>query len=151
MVEEESKKVIKEFHKGDYGGHHYWKATINKILRAGFYWPTIFSDTYREVASCHECQIFDGKKKMRPLPLKPIFVEAPFQQWGLDFIEEINPTSSAQHRWILIGIDYFTKWIEAIPCRQANDTTIIQFLETNILSRFGCPREIITDNAQAFK
>eukprot|EP00253_Pinus_taeda_P005258 PITA_05258 len=46
---------------------------------------------------------------------------------------------------------YFTKWIEAIPCRQANDSTIIQFLESNILSRFGCPEKIITDNAAAFK
>ena len=45
----------------------------------------------------------------------------------------------------------FTKWIEAIPCRQANDSIIMQFLETNILSRFGCPKKIITDNAVAFK
>eukprot|EP00253_Pinus_taeda_P036277 PITA_36277 len=47
--------------------------------------------------------------------------------------------------------DYFTKWIEAIPCRQANDSTIIQFLENNILSKFGCPEKIITDNTAAFK
>eukprot|EP00253_Pinus_taeda_P005377 PITA_05377 len=66
------------------------------------------------------------------------------QQWGLDFIEEIN-------RWILTATDYFTKWIEAIPCRQANDSTIIQFLETNILARFGCPDKIIIDNAAAFR
>eukprot|EP00253_Pinus_taeda_P023414 PITA_23414 len=56
-----------------------------------------------------------------------------------------------QHKWILTATDYFTKWIEAIPCRQANDSTIIQFLEGNILSRFGCPEKIITDNAAAFK
>eukprot|EP00253_Pinus_taeda_P029198 PITA_29198 len=47
--------------------------------------------------------------------------------------------------------DYFTKWIEAIPCRQANDSVIIQFLENNILSRFGCPNKIITDNAATFR
>jgi len=86
-----------------------------------------------------------------PLPLKPISNEKPFQQWGLDFIGEIHPSSSGQHKWILIATDYFTKWIEAIPCRQANDSTIIQFLKTNILSIFGCPEKIITDNATAFK
>jgi len=48
-------------------------------------------------------------------------------------------------------MDYFTKWIEAIPCRQANDSIIMQFLETNILSRFGCPEKIITNNVVAFK
>ena len=50
-----------------------------------------------------------------------------------------------------IATDYFTKWIEAIPSRQATDTVIISFLENNILSRFGFPQKIITDNAAAFK
>jgi len=101
--------------------------------------------------TCHKCQIFEGKRKLLPLPLKPISTEKPFQQWGLDFIGEIHPSSSGQHKWIQTETDYFTKWVEAIPCRQANDTVIIQFLECNILSRFGCPEKIITDNASAFK
>ena len=101
--------------------------------------------------SCHKCQIFEGKRKLLPLPLKPISTEKPFQQWGLDFIGEIHPSSSGQHKCILTATNYFTKWVEAIPCRQANDTIIIQFLECNILSRFGCPKKIINDNAAAFK
>ena len=59
--------------------------------------------------------------------------------------------SSAQHNWILTATDYFTKWIEAIPSRNATDSVIIKFLETNILSRFVCPRKIITDNVVSFK
>eukprot|EP00253_Pinus_taeda_P007437 PITA_07437 len=54
-------------------------------------------------------------------------------------------------RWILTATDYFTKWIEAIPTRQATDVVIISFLENNILSRFGCPNKLITDNTAAFK
>lgn len=83
--------------------------------------------------------------------MKPISVESPFQQWGLDFIGEIHPSSSGQHKWILMATDYFTKWIEVVPCKQATDSVIIKFLETNILSRFGCPRKIIADNAAAFR
>lgn len=64
LIEEEENKTIKEFHKGDCGGHHYWKTTVHKILRAGFYWPSIFPDVYKEVSKCHECQIFDGKGKL---------------------------------------------------------------------------------------
>eukprot|EP00253_Pinus_taeda_P016485 PITA_16485 len=94
---------------------------------------------------------FDIEIKPTKLIKGPIATERPFRQWGLDFIGEINPSSSGQHRWILTPTDYFTKWIEAIPCRQANDSTIIQFLETNILARFGCPHKIITDNAAAFR
>eukprot|EP00253_Pinus_taeda_P003239 PITA_03239 len=104
LVEEEAKRVMEDFHRGDCGGHLFWKTTANKILR-----------------------------------------------WGLDFIGEIHPTSSGQHRWILTAIDYFTKWIEAIPTQQATDAVMISFLETNNLSRFGCPSKLITDNAAAFK
>ena len=92
----------------------------------------------------------EGKRKLLPLPLQPITVEGPFMQWGLDFIGEINPSSSAQHKWILTTIDYFTKWIEAIPTRNATDSVIIRFLEDHILSRFGFPGKIITDNGVAF-
>ena len=106
---------------------------------------------YKTIKSCHECQIFEGRKKLQPLPLKPIEVSAPFQEWGLDFISEIHPASSTQHKWILTATDYFTKWIEAIPTRQATDSVIISFLENNILSRFGCPNKLITDNVPAFK
>lgn len=103
------------------------------------------------VTSYHKYQIFEGKIKLLPLPLKPISTEKPFQQWGFDFIRKIHPPSSGQHKWILTATDYFTKWIEAIPSKQATDMIIIGFLETNILSRFGCPHKIITDNVVAFK
>jgi hypothetical protein len=106
---------------------------------------------HQKVTSSHKCQVFEGKKNLCPLPLKPISVESPFQQWGLDFIEEIHPPSSGQQRWILNAMDYFTKWIKVAPSRQATDSVIIKFLENNILSRFGCPRKIITDNATAFQ
>ena len=121
-----------------------------KILRAGYYWPTLFNDVHKMIISCHKCQIFEGKRKLLPLPLQPITVEGPFLQWGLDFIGEIHPASSAQHKWILTTTDCFTKWIEAIPTRNATDSVIISFLEGHILSRFGCLRKIITDNATAF-
>ena len=101
--------------------------------------------------SCHKCQVFQGKRELLPLPLQPISMHAPFQRWGLDSIREINPSSSTQHKWILTATNYFTKWIKAIPTKQATDSVIILFLETNISSRFGCPNKIITDNATTFK
>ena len=120
-------------------------------MRVGFYWPSLFSNVYKEITKCHQCQIFYGKRKLVPLPLNPIYIEAPFQYWGLYIIGEINPNSSRQHKWILIATDYFTKWIEAIPTRRATDAVIMCFLEEKILDRFGCPRRIVKDNAAAFK
>jgi transposase InsO family protein len=68
----------------------------------------------------------------------------------LDFIGEIHPPSSGQHRWILTATDYFTKWIEAIPTRSASHKVIIIFLE-DIFAWFGCPSRIVNDNAASFR
>ena len=83
------------------GGHHFWKSTAYKILRVGYYWPTIFANVSVKVRTCEKCQRFEGKKNFKSLPLKHIKVVVPFQQWDLDFIGEIHPPSSGQHRWIL--------------------------------------------------
>jgi hypothetical protein len=151
LLKDEAEKVLQEFQAGDCVGHLNWKATTNKILRGGLYCPTMFADVHHKVTSCHQCQLFEGKRKILLLPMKPISVEAPFQQWGLYFIRKIHPPSSAEHRWIITTTDYFTKWIEAVRSRQSTDSVIIKFLKNNILSCFGCPRKIITGNAAAFR
>ena len=78
-------------------------------------------------------------------------MNGPFQQWGLDFIGEISPSSSGQHKWISISTNYFTKWIEAVPIRNSTHQVIMIFLYENIFSRFGFPVRLVTDNALAFK
>ena len=69
----------------------------------------------------------------------------------MDFIGEINPSSSRKHKWILTATDFFTKWVESIPTRNAIDNVIISFIQENIFSRFGCPKKLLTDNAKYFK
>jgi transposase InsO family protein len=147
---QEAQKIMFEFHDSLCGGHHFWKTTAYKILRVGYYWPTLFTDVCRKIRACIKCKKFSGKQQLKSLPLKPVVASGPFQQWGLDFIGEIHPASSGQHRWILTATDYFTKWIEAIPTRSASHKVIISFLE-DIMARFGCPNKIITDNAASFK
>jgi len=79
--------------------------------------------------------------------LIPVFIEELFRQRWLDFVGKINPPSSGQYKWILIATNYFTKWVEAIPIRKANDQVVMKFLEEKIFSRFGCLVKIITNNA----
>lgn len=148
---EQAENITEEVHRRDCGGHLFLKATTYKILRAGFYWPTLFNDVFSKARAYEECQKFAGKLKVQSLPLKPIVAAAPFQQWGLDFIGEINPQSSGQHRYILTATDYFKKWIEAIPTRNAMDKAVTSFVLENICSRFGCPRKLVTDITEAFK
>jgi hypothetical protein len=122
-----------------------------KIMRDGYYWPKLFAYVNAKVRACDSCQLFVGNQKLLALPLVSVKTEALFQQWGLDFIGEINPHSSTQHKWIMIAIDDFANWVEAILTRKAIDLVVRDFLEENVLSRFGCPRKIVTDNAQALK
>ena len=97
-------------------------------MRAGYYWPKLFSDVNAKVRACNPCQLFAGKQKLSVPPLVLVKTEAPFQQWGIYFIGEINPHSSAQHKWILTAIDYFTKWVEAIPTKGETNSVVIDFL-----------------------
>jgi hypothetical protein len=103
------------------------------------------------IIACVEHQMFVGNQQVQPLPLIHVKTKTPFQQWGLDFIGEINTNLSGKHKWIVTTIDYFNKWVEAIPTKEKIDTIIIKFLEENILGRFGYPRSIISDNSKAFK
>ena len=144
-------EVMQQFHSSICGWHHYWKTTAHKILRARYYWPTLFSNVFSFVKSCDKCQRFVGRKQLKSLPLKPVHTNGPFQQWGLDFIGEINPHLSGQHKWILVATDYFTKWIEVIPTKNANHQVVIKFLNEDIFTRFGCPTKLVTDNATTFK
>ena len=140
-----------QFHSSTCGGHHYWNTIAHKILRDGYYWLVLFSDVCTFVRACDKCQRFIGKKQLRYFPLRPIVMNGPFQWWGLDFIGEINPSWSGQHKWILVATNYFTKWIEAVPTRNATHQVIMKFLYENIFIIFGYPERLVTDNAPALK
>jgi transposase InsO family protein len=146
----ESKRLLVDFHSGFCGGHFVAKTTAHKILKAGYYWPIIFSDVHKMVRGCQQCQLFTGKQKLAALPLQPVVVEAPFQQWGLDFRGQFKDNSSNGYTWIITTIDYFTKWVEAIPTKSATNKVVMDFLEEKIITRFGVPAKITTDNAKAF-
>ena len=113
--------------------------------------PFFFYDVCTFVRARDKCQRFIGKQQLKYLPLRPILVNGPFQQWGIDFIGEINPSSSGQHKWILVGTNYFPKWIEEVPTRNATHQVIMKFLYENIFIRFGCPVGMVTNNAPSFK
>ncbi|XP_050914993.1 uncharacterized protein LOC127129936 [Lathyrus oleraceus] len=74
----------------------------------------------------------------------------PFRGWALDIIGEIRPTSSKQQKFVLVGIDYFTKWVEVIPLVKVDEETVIEFIQKHIVYRFGIPETITTDQGSVF-
>jgi hypothetical protein len=128
------------------GGHFSAKTITFKIIMKGYYWPSIFRDSYVFSRSCDKCQKFVGKEHLSSMPLQPFLPDFPFSKWGLDFIGPINPPYSAGQVFILTTIDYFTKWTEFVLLKHLRDEQVIYFLENNNLFRFSLPLEIITDN-----
>ena len=80
--------------------------------------------------------------------LNPILVVEVFDVWGIGFIGQF-PTSFG-YAYILVGVDYMSKWVEAVPCRAANYKAVLKFLKENIFSRFGVPKAIISDGGSHF-
>ena len=142
--------ILKELYFGPAGGHFGGETTAHKILRAGYYWPTLFRDSYAFVRKCQECQLAAGRVKKPAFPLQPVSVERPFHQWGIDIVGPINPPSSMQHKYIITATDYFTRWEEAAPLRVVNTNQVILFLESFIITRFGVPNSLVFDNASYF-
>ncbi|XP_057868756.2 uncharacterized protein LOC131075856 [Cryptomeria japonica] len=87
----QANKILHEVHNGSSEGHFFTPTSTIKITQAGYFWPSMFKDTHNLVRGCKECQYYTGRSKKATMPLRPMSVEEPFAQWGLDFIGMINP------------------------------------------------------------
>jgi transposase InsO family protein len=70
--------------------------------------------------------------------------------WGIDVISHVNPKASNGHRFILVAINYFTKWVEANSYAHITQKVVKRFVEKDLICRYGPPEKIVTDNAQNF-
>eukprot|EP00253_Pinus_taeda_P022601 PITA_22601 len=147
---EEAERVLNDCHSGACGGHMSGYTTTQKILCAGYFWPSIFKDCILVVRSCHECQIYQRKMRAPAAPLHPIVTVRPFAKWGIDYVT-CNPRSARGHGYIIVAVDYFTKWAEAMPTLSEDGHTVAQFLFNHVISRFGVPQAIITDHGKHFR
>ena len=73
----------------------------------------------------------------------------PFAQWGLDIVGHFLK-AVGNKRYLLVGMDYFTKWVEAEPLENIRDVDTKNFFWKNIVTRFGVPRTLISDNGLQF-
>jgi hypothetical protein len=86
---------------------------------------------------------------VHPAPLNPFVSIGPFAKWGIDFTT-CNPPSTAGHHYIIMAMDYFTKWAEVMPTYTNDVKTIALFLFNHIITRFGIPKSIVTDHGTHF-
>jgi hypothetical protein len=150
LIHEEVENVLNDCHLGTCGGHLSGMATTQKILRTGYFWPSIFKDYIEAVKKCPPCQVFNKKARTHPTALHPIITIGPFAKWGIDFMQ-CKPTSSPRHGYIIVVVDYFTKWAKAMPTFLNDGRTASLFLFNHIITCFGVPCAIVTDHGAHFK
>ena len=148
VLESEQGKILYECHASQYGGHFAGDKTTHKILKSGFYWPTIFKDCFEWVKLCDQCQRLGNISRRHEMPLQGILVEQLFDVWGIDFMGPF--LYSFGNLYILLVVDYVSKWVEATTCPKNDANKVVGFLQRNILSRFRAPRTIISDGGSHF-
>ena len=93
---------------------------------------------------------FPIKMSTHPIPLHPIIIVGPFAKWGIEFIH-CKPISVKGHGYIIIVLDYFTKWDEAMPTYVEDGKTVTLFLFNHVIYRFGVQQSIVTDHGSHFR
>jgi hypothetical protein len=134
LARDEVDKVLSKLHAGEVGGNFGGDTTAHKVLRAGYYWPTLFKDAHTLCRKCAICQKTYGHVQKATFLLQLVSVHFPFHQWVLDIIGPINPTSSQQHKYIITETYYFTRWFEVAPLKVVNTSQVISFLNSNIIT-----------------
>ena len=145
---DEQSRILTFYHSEACGGHFSARKTADKILQAGFYWPTLFKDCFDFYKTCAQCQQLGGVTKRNMMPLTPILIIEIFDCWGIDFMGPFPP--SCGYLYILLSVDYVSKWVEAIPTRTNDHKVVLKFIKEHIFSRFGTPRAIISDGGLHF-
>ena len=118
------------------------------MLQVGFFWPLIFKDAHEYVCRCDKCQRTGGISKRNEMPLQNIMEVEIFDYWGIDFVGPLP--SLYGNIYILVVVDFVSKWVEAIATPKNDVRAVIKFLKKNIFSRFGVPRVLISDGGTHF-
>ncbi|GKA91958.1 reverse transcriptase domain-containing protein [Tanacetum coccineum] len=138
----EALDILEACHNGPTGGHHGANLTAKKVFDAGFFWPTIYKDAHELVKNCDSCQR-QGKISQRDeMPQNSIQVCEIFDVWGIDFMG-LFP-SSRGNKYILVAVDYLSKWVEA-KALPTNDARVVCKFLKSLFARFDAPRAIISD------
>nr|GEZ71279.1 reverse transcriptase domain-containing protein [Tanacetum cinerariifolium] len=139
--------ILNACHSGPTGGHYGANYTAKKVLDSGFYWPTIYKDAFELVKRWDSCQRQGKISQKDEMPQNSIQICKIFDVWGIDFMGLFS--SSKGNKYILVAVDYFSKWVEAKALPMNDARVVFKFLKS-LFFRFGTPKAIISDRGTHF-
>ena len=131
------------------GSGHIGRAKMLAKLKERFAWYKMADSVLWYVRTCDACSTRKSSRRNHA-PLQSIKTGWPFMRIGLDYVGPL-PTSSAGNRFILVVIDFFTRWVEAFPTKHIDAATTAKLLVTEVFSRFSVPYIIHTDQGGCFE
>ncbi|CAN6570890.1 unnamed protein product [Malus baccata var. baccata] len=146
--ESEFQSILTFCHSYACGGHFGTQRTALKVLECGFYWPTIFRDARTFCLTCDRCQRMGNISAKDQMPQNPILSVEIFDVWGIDFMG-LFPSSHG-FLYILLAVDYVSKWVETKATRTNDSKVVADFVKSNIFARFGMPRVLISNGGLHF-
>ena len=127
LSHEKADYVMREVHEDIYRNHSGARSLVHKLIRAGYYWPTMLKDAQAYVKTRNKCQRFSNFIRKPSERLTPMTAPWPFAQWGLNIISPF-PTAIRQLKFLVVGIDYFTKWVEVEALATITEKNIRSFV-----------------------
>ncbi|XP_076945637.1 uncharacterized protein LOC143616796 [Bidens hawaiensis] len=146
---EDANYVIREIHEGICGLHAGPRMVVAKIMNAGYCWLGMHIDALKEIQKCDACQRHASRTLQPQNKLIPVTGAWPFQKWAIDIMGPF-PEALGRVKFLLVAIDYFTKWVEAKPLALITTTNVKKFLWEYIIYRFGLPQTLVSDNGTQF-
>jgi hypothetical protein len=142
-------ELMKEIHVVIWGAHIESRPLLGKVFKKGFYWPKAASDVAHLVQKYENCQKCARDQKQPSSLTQLIQPTWPLQMWGLYLLGPLPPTQG-NLRYVVVAVEYFSKWIEAKPLAMITSATVQKFFWQNIICHFGVPKAIIVDNGTQF-
>ncbi|RDX67793.1 hypothetical protein CR513_53285, partial [Mucuna pruriens] len=141
--------TVKRYTRGVWGIHISGRALASKIARVEYYWPTLKKDWTIFVKRCDKYQRFADLNKAPLELLYSIMSPWPFHMWGVDILSPFL-LAVGQVKFLIVFIDYFTKWVEVEPVVTISTKRIRRFYWKEIICHFGLPTIIVSDNNTQF-
>ncbi|XP_030923438.1 uncharacterized protein LOC115950369 [Quercus lobata] len=146
---EATELILEELHEGICGSHTGGRSLSHKAIMLGYWWPIMHKEALEYVKKCDQCQRFAPNIHQPGGELNPLSSPWPFAQWGLDILGPF-PKAAGNKKFLPVGTDYFTKWVEVEALVNIRDVDVKKFVWKNIITRFGTPHTLISNNGLQF-
>jgi hypothetical protein len=144
----ETRKILERCHSSPYGGHYGAFRTHARVWQSRFFWPNMHVDAKELVRRCPICQKHGNINSRDAMPLKSNLQVEIFDAWGIDFMGPFP--ASEQCEYILVAVDYVSKWVESLPYVVADSRNLKKMFQEIIFPRFEVPRVVINDGGSHF-